>query len=202
MKKYYSILIRFCWIPLITASFAVCAVYFYYAQYVPKQYEATTALYISKDSVDAKENRVLTYNDLLFAELAATDSRSIIASRALLTKVADNMQLPLEVIRNGLSTRGGGSARIIVVASAGTDPERAKDIVEGVVSAFLNESEEYLPGVLYKRLDDVLLSSVKNGMPIQMAGAAVLGVCFSAGCILLISAIRPMQTKTKSKRRK
>ena len=190
MEKYLILLIRRCWVIILAAILAAGAAYIIHQRNAVQQYEATTSIYIEKYSIDSKGLPVVTYNDLLGAELVANDCKSIIPSRVLAAKVATELDMSLEAILNGLVVKSGGSARIVTISSTKAAPEVAGQITDSLARIFLEEYENYFTSVSLMRLDDGLVNSVGSKVYVYMAGAAFLGICFSSSCILLVSALR------------
>jgi capsular polysaccharide biosynthesis protein len=195
-------LIRWCWVVLLTGTLAAGLAYQMYMKTTVPEYEATSSIYILKDSLDTRYQRVLLYNDLLGAELIAADSKVIIPSITLCTEAADRLGIPVEDVSQGLAVRSGDSERVLVVSSTGTDPEKAARIVNELVTVFTLQARTYFPGVSFRRLDDTAQVSEAGSMALVYATAAgLLGACFAVGCLLLASAVRRALKDRKAKKR-
>lgn len=185
MEMYYGYLLKRLWIILLAAALVAGATFFFYQSSSIPMYSASSSMYITRVSVDSRGMETTTYNDLLSAELVATDCKSIIPSIHVLGEAADALDMDYAALRGSLSVSSGSTARTIVISYTDKNSETAVRIVDEVRRVFVEKVPEFFLNTTVERLNNTSVSPVGSQALFYALGAGALAACFVTAVFLI-----------------
>ena len=145
LKMWWLIII----LPLSLSGLA----YYVTEEWMVEEYEATTTLFIGKDSVDTLTE--FNINDLAVDSKLVSDYRELIQTKLITEKVIDTLHLDysrMDII-DRLTVQVLNDSRFMTLSYQDSDPERAMDVAN-LMSEILTEEAENIVGVSNVKIVD------------------------------------------------
>lgn len=174
LKEIAAAVLKYLWAIVLVAVIGGFSVLIYTVNFVSPTYKAGVTLYVNNSS--GVNGQYMSSSDLAVAQRLVETYTNIIASRTVLTKVADasGLDITAEQLRGMLSASAVGETEIFTVSVTAPDPQMAADLANVIAEVAPAEINKIIPGSTAKVVDYATIPKSRNSP--SYTKSMVLGV--------------------------
>lgn len=168
---------------------AVIAVTFVSFFIIKPKYQASTKLFIGKES-DGKADEKYNSTDVQMYQNLLKTYADVVTTNDLITRAIDEKGLDLKAaaIKGGLKVEPLTSTQILKITYTSGNKEECRDVVDAITQEFIKTSNELIANANVKVVESVTLpeAPVSPNKKLNIVAALALGFMVGAGLALLL----------------
>ena len=157
---------------------------------IKPKYQASTKLFIGKDSSDTVKESSYNSSDILMYQNLLKTYVDVIKTNDLISKAISGKSIvsSTAAIKGGLTVEAVTSTQILEISYVSTDKNESKEVVDAVATQFIKTSNELIGNANVKIIESVTLpeSPISPNKKLNIAIAALLGLMVGVGLALLL----------------
>lgn len=157
---------------------------------IKPKYEASTKLFVGKESSDASKESAYNSNDVLMYQNLLKTYVDVIKTDDLIGNAISgkNISASAEGIKGSLNVEAVASTQILKISYISTDKNESKEVVDAVATQFIKTSKELIANADVKVVESVTLpeAPVSPNKKMNIAIAGLLGLMLGLGLALLL----------------
>lgn len=187
-ELFESIVKRWKMIVCVTLLCTIVSAVFSFFVITPK-YQASTKLFIGKESTEAKEQSYNANDVTMYQKLLKTYAQMIQTKDLVDKSIKDkNLNLESDKVLKSLEVTPSEDTQVLEIKYTDTDRYTAKNLVESVTDEFIKESQELIPNGKVQVIESVKLPEkpVSPNKAKNILLAAVLGLVLGVGIAVFL----------------
>lgn len=175
-------ILKSCWILMLIAAILACAITFVYEKYTyDPVYTSSASVYVLRQQNDEITNPNYQASDYTLALYLVADCTELLTSNRVLNRVIENLSLDTtpELLAKQVALTNKENTRVLVISVTAESPEKAKSIVDNLVSVAQVELPEIMGIRQINKIDDGTLkqtpsNSLSKTIPLLIGLVAAL----------------------------